>query len=186
MENEGINNHRRFNENLYLRATFHIKLKYKLVQSARSHTTHKNTKDYGGHFTKRHIQTIKVTLVLANEQEWFQLIVLHLGVPQFSVFFMWNPLTELIQVNVKPDESDQMCSATENLCNAAAVALQYWFRCSGCCMFVWCLVCLLTWGLSGATGRRPWSCVPLCSLASEMEVCSPVLLWGVRLSFGLR
>lgn len=108
MENEGINNRRRFNENLYLRATVNIKLKYKFVQSARSHTTHTNTKDYGGHFTKQHIQTIKVTLVLADEQEWFQLIMSHLGVPQFSVFFMWNPLTELIQVDVKPDESNQM------------------------------------------------------------------------------
>lgn len=66
MENEGINN-LRFHENLYLRAIVNNKLKLKFIQSARSQITHTNTKDYEGHFTKQHIQTLKVTLVKVNE-----------------------------------------------------------------------------------------------------------------------
>lgn len=67
MENEGINNQGRFNENLYLRVIVNNKLKHKFIQSARSQITHTNTKDYEGQVTKQHIQILKVTRVIANE-----------------------------------------------------------------------------------------------------------------------
>lgn len=84
----------------YLRTTVNNKLKHKFVQSARSRITRTDTEDYGGSFTKQHIHTLKVTLVLADEKE---LIVLMDRVrPQSATvecYLHVKPPIELIQLN---------------------------------------------------------------------------------------